>query len=94
MISKEVIEEMEKQSRLFLADDKREKSIQNIAVLFDFMSKVSRLDIKDISMTQHLLDSTNCFREDIVDSAFTREEMLANAKEKTEAYYKAPKTLE
>ena len=60
-----------------------------------FANELSEVDTTDVPVTAHVVPMKNVFREDIPESGkYTREELFANAKTKTEEYIYVPKTFE
>ena len=80
-------------SRLGLNDDELQKYEKELNDVLNFMEKLNELDTKGIEPTSHVLDIHNVFRSDKVEESLSLEDVLANAPDRDEDYFKVPSIL-
>ena len=66
----------------------------NIKRIINYVkSKLDEFDIKDNIEIEHFTNLENVFREDIPESFFLREDIMANAPDSEDGYFRVPKVL-
>ncbi len=82
-------------ANLNLSKEASKKMAEDMKSIVAFANELSEVDTTDVPVTAHVVPMKNVFREDIPESGkYTREELFANAKTKTEEYIYVPKTFE
>lgn len=82
-------------ANLHLSPEKSKKMAEDMKSIVEFADELSSVDTEGVPVTAHVVPMKNVFREDVVSSEkFTRDELLANAKTKTDEYIYVPKTFE
>ena len=82
-------------ANLNLSKEASKKMAEDMKSIVAFANELSEVDTTDVPVTAHVVPMQNVFREDIPESGkYTREELFANAKTKTEEYIYVPKTFE
>ena len=76
----------------FTAADK-EKFRNQLNQILAYMEKLNELDTTDVEPLSHVIESSNVFREDRTRPSSPREEMLKNAPDKTDKFFKVPKVI-
>lgn len=69
-------------AKLTIGDDKKEKLEQDMESVIDFANALNALDTDGVPVREHLVPTSNVFREDEPEQNYTRAELLANAKPK------------
>ena len=80
-------------ARLELSEGEVEKYEAELNDVLKFMDKLNELDTQGIEPTAHVLEINNVFREDIVEESFEVEDILSNAPDREDDYFKVPSIL-
>lgn len=80
-------------SRLGLDDDELQKYEEELNDVLNFMEKLNELDTQGVEPTSHVLDIHNVFRSDVVEKSLDLEDVLANAPDRDDDYFKVPSIL-
>ena len=92
-ISDETIEYVGILAKLELSDSEKEAAKADMEKMLDYIDTLNELDTTGIEPMSHVFDVSNVFREDAVTNGDNREEMLANAPQRTEDSFKVPRTI-
>ena len=92
-ISDETIEYVGILAKLELSDSEKEAAKTDMEKMLDYIDTLNELDTTGIEPMSHVLDVSNVFREDVVTNGDDREEILANAPQRTEDSFKVPRTI-
>ena len=93
-ITKKEVEYVARLARLALSEAEKEKMTAQLDSILQYMDTQNKLDTKNIEPTSHVLPLNNVWREDKVQPSLSREEMMANAPEQAEGFYKVKKVIE
>ncbi len=93
-ITKKEVEHVAHLARLTFAEDEKERLVQQLSSILSYVEKLNELDAKDIEPTSHVLTLQNIFKEEEAKISLTREQVLANAPDKTEEFFKVPRIIE
>lgn len=91
MITIKDVEHVAKLARLELTEEEKElytKQLGNVLKYVDQMNEVNTSNIKPMAQ---VVDMVNVMREDVVHYEQTKEELMANAPEKENGFFKVPK---
>ena len=94
MLSREEVEHVARLARLVLTDDERTRYTGQLNEILAYVEKLKELDVDGVVPTAHAIPLENVFRPDQVHPSFEREDMLANAPERSEGFFKVPRILE
>ncbi|HJD47071.1 MAG TPA: Asp-tRNA(Asn)/Glu-tRNA(Gln) amidotransferase subunit GatC [Candidatus Mediterraneibacter norfolkensis] len=92
-ISDETIEYVGILAKLELSDSEKEAAKADMEKMLDYIDTLNELDTTGIEPMSHVFDVSNVFREDVVTNGDNREEMLANAPQRTGDSFKVPRTI-
>lgn len=93
-ITDEKIDQLAHLARLEF-DSESKKSIKtDLENILDFCEKLNEVDTEGVEPLIYMTDTTNNVREDIVDQAYTKEQILSNAPKKDSDYFRVPKVIE
>lgn len=82
-------------ANLQLSKEASKKMAEDMKSIVAFANELSAVDTTGVPVTAHVVPMQNVFREDIPESGkYSREELFANAKTKTEEYIYVPKAFE
>ena len=93
-LSKKDVEYIANLAMLELSEEEKDKYRTQLAKILDYVSKLNQLDTENIEPTAHVLPLQNVFREDEVDTSLSQKEVLSNAPEKEDNYFKVKKVIE
>jgi aspartyl-tRNA(Asn)/glutamyl-tRNA(Gln) amidotransferase subunit C len=93
-ISKQEVEHVAKLARLELAEEEKEKLIDQLSNILTYVETLNELDTKGVEPTSHVLDIKNVMRDDVSVPSLPQEQALANAPEKAAGHFKVPKIIE
>jgi aspartyl-tRNA(Asn)/glutamyl-tRNA(Gln) amidotransferase subunit C len=88
------VEHVAKLARLAITDAEKEKYSRQLSNILTYIEKLKELDTSRVEPTSHVLPMKNIFREDEVRPSLPREEILKNAPDRTEGFFRVPKIIE
>lgn len=80
-------------ARLALDDEELERYRRQLGVILEHAGRVQSLDTAEVPPTSHVLPMTNNFRPDDVAPGLDREEVLAQAPDREEGFFRVPPIL-
>ena len=93
-ITQEEVEHVAKLARLAITEEEKERYSQQLSNILTYIEKLKELDTSKVDPTSHVLPMKNVFREDEVRPSLPREEILKNAPDRTEEFFRVPKIIE
>ncbi|GAB5047330.1 Asp-tRNA(Asn)/Glu-tRNA(Gln) amidotransferase subunit GatC [Thermodesulfovibrio sp. TK110] len=93
-ITKEEVKHIAMLSRLELDEREIELYQDQLSRILDYVEKLNEIDTAAIEPTSHVIELNNVFREDAVKESLPREEVLKNAPQATDKFFKVPKIIE
>ncbi|MBI5166177.1 MAG: Asp-tRNA(Asn)/Glu-tRNA(Gln) amidotransferase subunit GatC [candidate division NC10 bacterium] len=93
-ITKREVEHVARLARLELTEEEKERFTRELNSILTYFDKLNELNTEDVEPTSHVIPIVNVFREDEVRPSYPREEVLSNAPEEEEAFFKVPRILE
>ncbi len=64
-----------------------------LGVILEHAERVQAIDTTGIAPTAHPFPTTNAFREDVVEPSLDRDEVLAQAPDAVDGYFRVPRIL-
>jgi aspartyl-tRNA(Asn)/glutamyl-tRNA(Gln) amidotransferase subunit C len=92
-VTKKDVEYIANLAKLKLNETELENYTHDLNEVLAYMDKLNELDTSGIEPLSHPVEMLNLFREDKVKPSSNREEVLKNAPESTEEYFKVPKVI-
>lgn len=89
-ISREQVLHVARLARLEIPDGEVEAMREELSAILEAVSRVSELDLSDVSPTSHPLDLVNVWDEDEPRPSLSRDEALANAPDAAEGAFRVP----
>ncbi len=94
MITKELLLKIAKLAHLRVKDNEVEEFRSNLSSIFDYMSQLEKVDVKDVSPMSHVLGATNVFRKDEVAEGLSTEDIQKNAPDVSGRFIRVPIIVE
>lgn len=92
-ITDETMEEIEILAKLFLTDEEKETSRNEMQKMLDYVERLNSLDTDGVEPLTHIFPMENVFREDVEEESTAREELLKNAPEEKDGQFLVPGTI-
>jgi aspartyl-tRNA(Asn)/glutamyl-tRNA(Gln) amidotransferase subunit C len=93
-ITREQVENVARLARLAISEREKELFTRQLGEILTYIEKLKELDTSKVDPTSHVLPIKNIFREDEVRPSLPREEILKNAPDRTEEFFRVPKIIE
>ena len=81
-------------ARLQFSSEEEEKLVVELNRILQYMEKLNELDTDGVEPTSHVVPMVNAFRSDVVEVFPHIAELLEQAPETKEHYYKVPRILD
>jgi len=88
------IDQVAQLARIKLTPEEKEKLAKDLGNILSYVEQLSKLKTDDVPPTSHVLAVENVFRDDVRKPADVCEEVLRNAPEREENFFKVPKIVE
>ncbi|RMD55177.1 MAG: Asp-tRNA(Asn)/Glu-tRNA(Gln) amidotransferase subunit GatC [Nitrospirae bacterium] len=88
------VEKVAQLAMLGLNEEEKELYGKQLGDIIKFMNKLNELNTEDVEPTSHVVDINNVFREDEPKESLPREEVLKNAPDKEDGFFKVPRIIE
>jgi aspartyl-tRNA(Asn)/glutamyl-tRNA(Gln) amidotransferase subunit C len=88
------VEHAARLARLELTAEEKERMQAQLDSILSYIDKLNELDTSAVEPTSHVLPMTNVFREDEVTPSLAQEEVLLNAPDRHELFFRVPRILE
>src|SRR3990172_8747935 len=93
-LSKEEVEHVAKLARLAVSEEEKEAFSRQLSEILTYVGKLNELDTSKVEPTSHVLDLSNVFREDAVKECLPSTEILSNAPDRENGFFRVPKIIE
>ena len=93
-ISLAEVEHVARLARLELSDADKERMRRELDGILSYIDKLRALDTDGVEPTAYAVPMTNVMREDLPRPSFPRDEMLANAPDRSGELFRVPKIIE
>ena len=87
------VEHVAKLARLKFTEAEMEKFTHQLNEILTYVEKLSEIDTSSVEPLSQVIELQNVFREDRSRPSLPREEVLMNAPEKTQEFFKVPKVI-
>jgi len=91
MIEIKDVEHVARLARLNLSEEEKVKFSKQLGDILKYMEQLNEVDTTGVEPMNHPIDFSNVMREDVPSYDCTREELMANAPEIEQDYFKVPK---
>ncbi len=95
MIDKKIVQHVALLSRLRLNEEELALYSRQLASILSYIDKLNQLDTKDTPPTSHAIPALkNVFRKDVPRPSLKPDDVLRNAPDKKEDFFRIPKVIE
>lgn len=91
MITVKDVEHVAKLARLTLTEEEKEKFTSQLGDVLKYVEQMNEVDTSDVKPMSHAIDFVNVMREDEVKYEQTKEELMKNAPDAEDGFFKVPK---
>lgn len=91
MITIKDVEHVAKLARLELTEEEKEKFTRQLGDVLKYAEQMNEVDTTGVKPMAHAFDIVNVMREDKVEHEQTKEELMKNAPEEENGFFKVPK---
>ena len=91
MITIKDVEHVAKLARLELTEEEKELYTRQLGDVLKYVDQMNEVDTSNVKPMSHAIDFVNVMREDVVNYDNTKEELLANAPEEENGFFRVPK---
>lgn len=87
------VEHIAKLARLSITDKEKDLFGSQLAKIIEYIEKLKEVDTSHAEPTSHVLELTNVMREDIQKPSLNVNEIIGNAPDRSDNYYRVPKII-
>lgn len=91
MITVKDVEHVAKLARLELTEEEKEKFTSQLGDVLKYVEQMNEVDTSNVEPMAHAIDFVNVMREDVVKYEQTKEELMKNAPDAEDGFFKVPK---
>ena len=91
MITIKDVEHVAKLARLELTEEEKEKFTTQLGDVLKYVDQMNEVDTTGVEPMSHAIDFVNVMREDTVNYEQTKEELMKNAPDEENGFFKVPK---
>lgn len=91
MITIKDVEHVAKLARLELTEEEKELYTKQLGDVLKYVDQMNEVDTSNVKPMSHAIDFVNVMREDKVVYEHTKEELMANAPEEENGFFRVPK---
>jgi aspartyl-tRNA(Asn)/glutamyl-tRNA(Gln) amidotransferase subunit C len=88
------LEHFSKLARLSLSEEEKVLFSNQIGKILDYMEKLNELDTEGIEPTSHIIALNNVVRDDVLQQSLDSEDILSNAPDRADKFYRVPRIIE
>jgi aspartyl-tRNA(Asn)/glutamyl-tRNA(Gln) amidotransferase subunit C len=93
-ITRAEVEHVARLARLALAEDEKERMTVQLDAILGYIDKLNLLDTSRVEPTTTVIRMVSVMRDDVVRPSLNREEALANAPDRADAFFRVPRIIE
>ena len=91
MITIKDVEHVAKLARLELTEEEKEKFTGQLGAVLEYVNQMNEVDTSNVEPMAHAIDFSNVMREDKVFYEQTKEELMKNAPDEENGFFRVPK---
>ena len=92
-VDRSQVEHVARLARIALSEHEKDTYSEQLSTILDFFDRLKEVDTEGVEPTSHVLEITNIFDKDEVRESFDREEILKNAPDSHDGFFRVPKIL-
>lgn len=93
VLSREDVRHVATLARLDFSEEEEEQMAEEMSQILEYVEKLDELDTSGVEPMSHVLDVTNVFREDEIESRIDQEQALEPAPETDGEHFSVPKVV-
>ncbi|MFB6249686.1 MAG: Asp-tRNA(Asn)/Glu-tRNA(Gln) amidotransferase subunit GatC [Salinibacter sp.] len=93
-LSREDVRHVAELARLDFSDDEEARMAEEMSQILEYVEKLDELDTSGVPPMSHVLDVTNVYREDDIESRIDREQALEPAPASEQGYFLVPRVVD
>ena len=93
-IDRREVEHVAALARLRLSEEEIAKFTGQLDEILTYFEKLSTLDTSDVEPTAHVIEINNAFRDDKARASYPADEILENAPEREDRYFRVPRIVD
>lgn len=93
-VSQDDVQHVAQLARLDFSEEEEHRMAEELSQILDYVDKLNELDTSGVPPMSHVLDVTNVFRADEVETRINRDQALALAPAADGEYFQVPKVIE
>ena len=93
-ITRKEVEHVARLARLELTEEEKERMTAQLDSILQYIDKLNELDTSGVEPTTTVIPMVSVMREDEVRPCLKRDEALANAPDRQEAFFRVPRIIE
>ncbi len=93
-VSRKEVQHVAQLARMALTSQDLERVGTELNRILEHFNRLQELDTEDVAPTSHAIPMTNVFREDQVGESLSVEDVVENAPERSDEFFKVPRILE
>jgi len=93
-ITREQVRHVAALARLELSPEEEERIAGELEAILGYVDKLNELDVTNVAPTAHVFDVGAAFREDEVRNEPAVDELLENAPDRWQGFFRVPKIIE
>ena len=93
-LSREDVRHVAELARLDFSDEEEGRMAEEMSRILEYVEKLDELDTSGVPPMSHVLDVTNVYREDDIESRIDREQALEAAPDAEQGYFLVPRVVD
>lgn len=93
-LSRDDVRNVAELARLRFSDDEESRMVEEMSQILEYVEKLDELDTSGVPPMSHVLDLTNVFRDDDIESRIDQDQALEPAPDASNGYFQVPKVVE
>lgn len=93
-IDKDTVERMADIAHLHITEEEKGEIAKELSFLMECFDRLNKADIEGVMPTVHPITDKNVLREDVVQKSLPIEEVLRNAPDKDNRFFRVPRIIE
>lgn len=93
LLTEELLEHLSWLARVELSEEEKKMFVKDLNKILEFFDKLDEVNVENVEPTSHVAFLANITRKDEPRNPMSRKEALANAPQKENGYFKAPRIL-
>ena len=91
MITIKEVEHVAKLARMALTEEEKVMFAKQLGDILEYVNELNEVNTENVEPMAHPVPASNIMREDKVSQEFTRDDMLVNAPQEEDGYYRVPR---